>query len=415
MNRILVCYDRSPGADQAVALVAAMPWDSETVIHLVTAVDGIRELRAAWGPLALADSATLESEAKAHAVEALGRVRDRISPLGSTVDCTVVTGRTAQALAEEARRFAATLMVVGSRGLGTISATLLGSVSAELVDIAPCPVLVARSAAVRGIVFATDGSASAEAAETFLSNLPIASGVPVRVVSSAEVLRVWTAGIAPTMYHQALAAQAEYESEMRQSHTAIAAASCARLAARGIDARPEVRAGDPAVEVLAAATAAGADLIVLGSRGQTGLKRLILGSVARRVLHHAPASVLVVRAGTVVTATPRRGLNRPNDASCRPSRGSCVARQSSRGGRCLHASPSSDQSSSRRFGVPSQMPISPLPCCQRSGSSHRHARPSGGHTSTARGRGRARAMWMIDDGWTAVSPWSQVRSVPPSS
>lgn len=87
--------------------------DIETVIHLATAVDGTRELRAAWGPLALADSAAVESEAKAHAVDALGVVRDQLSPLGLTVDCAVVTGRAPQALAEEARRFAATLMVGG--------------------------------------------------------------------------------------------------------------------------------------------------------------------------------------------------------------------------------------------------------------------------------------------------------------
>ena len=303
MNRILVCYDGSPGADRAVALVAATPWDAETVIHVVTAVDGARELRAAWGPLALADSAPLESAAIAQAVKALAAVRDRMSPIGMTVESSVVTGRAPQALAEEARRFAATLMVVGSRGLGTISATLLGSVSAELVDIAPCPVLVARSASVRGIVFATDGSPSAEAAEKVLSNLPIARRVPVSVVSCAAALHLWTTGIAPTMYHQALAGQAEYEAELRESHSAIAAASSARLAAHGIEARPEVRLGDPAAEVLAATAGVGADLIVLGSRGQTGLRRLLLGSVARRVLHHAPASVFVVRAGTVVAPT----------------------------------------------------------------------------------------------------------------
>jgi len=315
MDRILVCYDGSPGADEAAALVAGMPWDSETVIHLVTAIDGARELRAAWGPLAVSDSSDLEAGAKAYARNALGAMRDRLSPLGWTVDCAVVTGRAPQALAEEARRLAATLLVVGSRGLGTIASTLLGSVSAELVDIAPCPVLVARSAVVRGIVFATDGSPSAEAAEGVLSRLPIARDVPVRVVSSAAILHLWTTGIAPTLYHQALAAQAEYETEMRQSHTAIAAASCARLRASGVDARPEVRPGDPAAEVLAAAVASAADLIVLGSRGQTGLKRLILGSVARRVLHHARASVLVVRAGTVVMPPRQTAPAAPEEAA----------------------------------------------------------------------------------------------------
>jgi hypothetical protein len=42
-------------------------------------------------------------------------------------------------------------------------------------------------------------------------------------------------------------------------------------------------------------------VIVVATRGQTGLHRLILGSVARNVLLHAPCSVLVVRAGAHVT------------------------------------------------------------------------------------------------------------------
>lgn len=298
MNRIVVAYDGSPHADQAVALVAAMPWEPETEIHLVTAIAGARELRAVWGPLAMSDSGSLALEVKTQADEALEDVCDRLSPTGLTVDCTVVTGRPPEALAEEARRRTATLMVVGSRGLGTITSTVLGSVSAEIVDIAPCPVLVARSGAVRSIIFATDGSPNAEEAEAFLSGLPVAQSVPVRVVSVAEMPYMWTTGIAPTMYHEALRTQAEFESELRQSHSAIAAASSARLTSHGIDAHPEVRVGDPAAEILEIAAAGQTDLIVIGSRGQTGLKRLLLGSVARRVLHHASASVLIVRSGT---------------------------------------------------------------------------------------------------------------------
>ena len=56
-----------------------------------------------------------------------------------------------------------------------------------------------------------------------------------------------------------------------------------------------MRDGDAAGEIIAAAEQRGADLIVLGSRGRTGLTRLLLGSVARNVLSGSTASVLVVR------------------------------------------------------------------------------------------------------------------------
>jgi nucleotide-binding universal stress UspA family protein len=55
-----------------------------------------------------------------------------------------------------------------------------------------------------------------------------------------------------------------------------------------------MREGDAAAEAIAVAEERGADLIVLGSRGRTGLTRLVLGSVARNVLSGSTASVLVV-------------------------------------------------------------------------------------------------------------------------
>jgi nucleotide-binding universal stress UspA family protein len=53
--------------------------------------------------------------------------------------------------------------------------------------------------------------------------------------------------------------------------------------------------GDPADEILRHAVEAHSDLIVLGTHGRTGLARLLLGSVAEKVLRGAPCSVLVVK------------------------------------------------------------------------------------------------------------------------
>lgn len=56
-----------------------------------------------------------------------------------------------------------------------------------------------------------------------------------------------------------------------------------------------VRAGSPADQVVRAADELGVDLIVIGGRGRGTMEAIVLGSVAYRVLHHAPCPVLVTR------------------------------------------------------------------------------------------------------------------------
>ena len=53
--------------------------------------------------------------------------------------------------------------------------------------------------------------------------------------------------------------------------------------------------GDPAAEIVRYAKDAGIDQIVMGTHGRTGLDRLLMGSVAERVMREAPCSVLVVK------------------------------------------------------------------------------------------------------------------------
>ena len=57
----------------------------------------------------------------------------------------------------------------------------------------------------------------------------------------------------------------------------------------------ELRTGHPVDTITALAKRTNADLIVMGTHGRTGIKRALIGSVAERVLQHAPCPVLVVR------------------------------------------------------------------------------------------------------------------------
>jgi len=75
-----------------------------------------------------------------------------------------------------------------------------------------------------------------------------------------------------------------------------AATWAARVRAHGLEAQTVERPGRPAELIVDEARARGAQLIVVGSRGRTGLKEFVLGSVAQHVVAHAPCPVLVVPA-----------------------------------------------------------------------------------------------------------------------
>jgi nucleotide-binding universal stress UspA family protein len=81
----------------------------------------------------------------------------------------------------------------------------------------------------------------------------------------------------------------------RELAEATAAEAVKSLRADGVHARWSIGQGNPAHEIIEAAGRCGSDLIVLGSRGHKGIARIIPGSVARNVLLHTDASVLIVR------------------------------------------------------------------------------------------------------------------------
>jgi nucleotide-binding universal stress UspA family protein len=68
-----------------------------------------------------------------------------------------------------------------------------------------------------------------------------------------------------------------------------------RVVSAGVEASSEVSAALPSEAILAAADEIDADLIVMGTRGYTGLKHVLLGSVAERTIRLAPCSVLTVK------------------------------------------------------------------------------------------------------------------------
>jgi nucleotide-binding universal stress UspA family protein len=302
--RILVAIDGSEAAGLAVDLVAEVAWPAGTELLVAQAVEtGAGLFGGPWPALAMVQTERIEAEVRAEAHRTVHEARERLARPGLSVEAVVLRGRPATEIVDRARGMHADLMVVGSRGHGTIESMLLGSVSAEVVDHAPAPVLVARGRRIERIVLGWDGSSCASRAVDLLRAWPIFAGSLVRVVSVADVEIPWWTGFPEASSPEMMPMYVDAANASRKQHDQLAREMTAQLQSAGFTAEADRREGDAATEILAAANASNADLIVMGTHGRTGLKRLVLGSVARNVLQHATCSVLVVREGAPTSRT----------------------------------------------------------------------------------------------------------------
>lgn len=129
---------------------------------------------------------------------------------------------------------------------------------------------------------------SAHAADVALS-LATALGAEIHLLHVYGI-PVGVAG--PGIYDTAL--PADVLIKLRDSAAQALDAEVGRLGGSGVKVTALVREGVPAASICESAEELGADLIVMGTRGLSGLKHVLLGSVAERTLRHAPCPVLAV-------------------------------------------------------------------------------------------------------------------------
>lgn len=289
--RVLVATDLSERSKIATTLAAAIPWADGSQLRFLTVIEPVPFYAELSSPGIAERTRNAEVDVVTRGLRALARAVEHPSRL---VEAKVRVGRPADEILAEASALDAELLVIGSRGRGAIATALLGSVAAEVVDRSPCPVLVARRATVTRLVVADDGSNTAHRAIDVVLSWPFLLRLPIAVVNVARVPATWAAvgGIAfDVVVGDPYIAALEHE---RAESARIANAAVARLRDAGALAHAVMREGDAAGEIVDAVADDHADLVVVGSRGHTGLRRLVLGSVARNVLVHAGCSVLVV-------------------------------------------------------------------------------------------------------------------------
>jgi nucleotide-binding universal stress UspA family protein len=143
------------------------------------------------------------------------------------------------------------------------------------------------------ILLAVDDSEHSNVATDTILARPWPTGSTVRVVCVAQIYAAQIYAPIPTG-HELLG----YEETMRAllvKAQDVVDRTVAKLGALGLTLESRLRRGDPSHEIVEEAKSWGADLIVVGSHGRTGMQRLLLGSVAEQIVRHAPCSVEVVR------------------------------------------------------------------------------------------------------------------------
>jgi len=166
------------------------------------------------------------------------------------------------------------LIIMGRRGKSGLERLLVGSVTARVIGHTPIKVMVAPRDTVltfERLLLASDGSAASQAACQEALNIAQKTGGHLTAVTAAH-------GDLDPKRAKDLVKQ--LAAEAKQRNVALATLT---------------PGGNPDEAVIQVALAKRTDLIIMGSHGRTGLKRLFLGSVAERVIGQAPCPVLVVK------------------------------------------------------------------------------------------------------------------------
>lgn len=178
------------------------------------------------------------------------------------------------------------LIIMGRRGLRPVERMLVGRVTARVIGHSQRDVLVVPNGTKVGwktIVLATDGSKYSTSAADRAISFAESYGGELKVLSVVDVPAEFYAE-APQAVEEMVGKAKEYVAGVKR-----------RAEGAGVKTETFVGEAEAFEAITALAKEQNADMIVIGSHGRTGLRRLLMGSVAEKVIGYAPCPVLVVK------------------------------------------------------------------------------------------------------------------------
>ncbi len=294
LQSIVAATDLSDNAETALQWAAAIAVDHQASLHILSASN-----RVGWTTDYLEIDAQVPSRIREATYQRLEEAATPFQRNGLTVSCEVAAGEPCEVILSVAERRRADLIVVGTRGQRGLDYLLLGSTAQRVVQRATCPVLTVhpqdaeKERPIRRILVATDFSAEADSA--LLASLELSSGAPTDTqIFLLHAFLVPYDLMSANGHVSTTAGQEQWQSAQDEVEQRLESRARS-LREAGITVEISGLEGYPPEVIIDKAAERDVDLIAMGTHGRTGLKHVLLGSTAERVIHRAPCPVLTVR------------------------------------------------------------------------------------------------------------------------
>lgn len=316
IDRILLPTDFSESSRQALPYAVALAEAHDAELHLLHAnvlhasdpanpSHHFPEMESVTTELEERADTRMESIVEEHAPEPLTVVRDQRRGISAP-----------PVILEYVDENEIDLVVMGTHGRRGLRHLMLGSVTEEVVRRASCPVLTAReqeeAAAVAGfgtILAPVDFSEHSELALQHAVGLAREFGADLQLLHVVEEITY------PDFYYPAPLTGEQMAATIKERVTERLEKALRRIEEAGIRASVHMVEDRPAAGIADFAEEKGADLVVVGTHGLTGVKRALLGSVAEGVIRRSVPPVLTVKTSgrSLVTEELDLGLARRDE------------------------------------------------------------------------------------------------------
>lgn len=303
IRSILVPLDGSQFAESALPLAQAIAQGTGANLRLLTAHQPRPDLTPGLDqPLLDAQNLEVRNAIQAYLAEIAGRITG-VTAVSTTVVDSPAAGP-AVAVTEAVERERPDLVVMCTHGRGPLSRFWLGSVADHLLRHVTVPLLLVRPAAgppaepaIRRIMVALDLSEESRAIIAPAADVARALGAAVQLLHVVEP----AVGIVDGALPFPVPADPNQLERRKQEAEARLAPVATHLEGEGVSASTRVLVGVGAANTILEEQVVGKhDLIAMTTHGAGGVRRLVLGSVADKVIRGAECPVLVLRAPGVV-------------------------------------------------------------------------------------------------------------------